>query len=262
LTSVYDSIPDIGLLYDSVPLYAARPDAVFYIDEAAAAGGPVLELGCGTGRVLLPVARAGGTITGVDSSRAMLERCRGKVSAEPAEVRSRVTLHEGDAAALTLGGHYALITAPFRVLQHMTTIERQLQLFDTVARHLAPGGRFIFDVFNPRFSALTSDRSAEAEDSPEQQLPDGQRFRRAARVPRVRWLDQVSEVELIWYVTNDANGPSRRFVQAFDMRWYLRDELRHLVARGGFRPVAVYGDYLRGPLTDDAPEQVWILERA
>jgi len=260
--SVYDPIPDIGLLYDSVPLYEARPDAAFYIDEATAAGGPVLELGCGTGRILLPVARGGVTITGVDSSRAMLERCRAKLQAEPAEVRERITLHEGDAAALVLGGRYRLITAPFRVLQHMTTIERQLRLLDAVARHLAPGGRFIFDVFNPGFGRMASDRSAEAEDTPEHRLPDGRMFRRTARVPRVRWLDQVLEVELVYYLTDDRTGRTERHVQAFDMRWYLRDELHHLMARCGFRLVAIYGDYQRGALTDEAPEQVWIVERA
>jgi SAM-dependent methyltransferase len=260
--SVYDPIPDIGLLYDSVPLYAARPDVAFFVEEAAAAGGPVLELGCGTGRILLPLARAGCTITGVDSSRAMMERCRLKLSAEPAAVRARVTLHEGDAGSAAPGGPFALITAPFRVLQHLTTIERQLQLLDSVARHLAPGGLFIFDVFNPDFTRMATDRSGESEDTPELRLPDGRLFRRTARIPRVRWLDQILEVELIYYVSDERTGQSGRFVQAFEMRWHLREELSHLVARAGFRPVAVYGDYARLPLTDASPEQVWCLRRA
>ena len=260
--SVYDAIPDIGLLYDSVPLYAARPDVAFFAEAAADAGGPVLELGCGTGRILLPLAREGATITGIDSSHAMLKRCRARLAAEPAVVRSRVTLHEADVRALALGRTFALITAPFRVLQHQTTIEEQLRFLDVVSRHLATGGRFIFDVFNPNFAAMTSDRSAESEDTPELRLPDGRLFRRTARVPRVRWLDQVSEVELIWYVTDEATGRVDRHVQPFEMRWYLRDELAHLMARSGFRPVAVYGDYAHGPLTDASPEMVWCVERS
>ena len=80
--SSYDVIPDFGLLYDNVPLYAARKDIGFYVQEAVAARGAVLELGCGTGRILLPIARAGCSVVGLDNSRQMLARCREKLSAE------------------------------------------------------------------------------------------------------------------------------------------------------------------------------------
>jgi len=86
--SSYDAIPDFGLLYDSVPLYAERADVPFYVAEAKSARGPVLELGCGTGRILFPIARAGCTIVGLDSSREMLARARQKLAAEPRASRS------------------------------------------------------------------------------------------------------------------------------------------------------------------------------
>src|SRR5688572_9067785 len=127
-TSSYDAIPDFGLLYDSVPLYAARADVGFYVQEAASVRGAVLELGCGTGRILLPLARAGRTVVGVDTSRQMLVRCRVKVAAEPAPVRARITLHDDDIRAFDLGGEvtYPLVIAPFRVLQQLTTVEDQV----------------------------------------------------------------------------------------------------------------------------------------
>ncbi|HEX9610376.1 MAG TPA: methyltransferase domain-containing protein, partial [Gemmatimonadales bacterium] len=114
--SSYDAIPDFGLLYDSVPLYAGRADVGFYVQEAASVRGPVLELGCGTGRMLLPLARAGHTVVGLDNSRQMLARCRAKVAAEPAAVRARITLHDQDVRAFNLGGGatYPLVIAPFR----------------------------------------------------------------------------------------------------------------------------------------------------
>src|SRR6266511_2832821 len=149
--SSYDAIPDFGLLYDSVPLYAARQDVAFYIEEAKATRGTVLEVGCGTGRILLPIARAGCDITGIDSSRQMLERCRTNLAAEPAAVQGRVRLVLNEMSRFNLGATYPLIIAPFRVVQHLTTVDDQLRFLDVVARHLAPGGRFIFDVFNPRF---------------------------------------------------------------------------------------------------------------
>jgi SAM-dependent methyltransferase len=194
----YDAIPDFGALYDAVPLYAARADVPFYVTEATQADGEVLELGCGTGRVLLPIARTGAAITGLDASRAMLERCRANVAREPAAVRDRVTLHEADASAFALGRRFPLIIAPFRVMQHLVTIDDQLRFLDAVGRHLAPGGHFVFDVFNPNLSALVSHDGQEREDTPETALPDGRTMRRASRVTKVRWLEQVNEIELAY----------------------------------------------------------------
>ena len=256
MASSYDAIPDFGLLYDSVPLYAARQDVGFYVEEAKTAPGRVLEVGCGTGRILLPIARAGGSITGLDGSRQMLERCRANLAAEPAAVQERVSLVLNDMRTFDLGATYSLIIAPFRVAQHLTTIDDQLRFLATVARHLAPLGRLIFDVFNPRFDMLVSANGVEREDTPEQRLPDGRTFRRSYRIARVRWVDQVSESELIYYVGGT------RYVQAFEMRWYLGAELRHLLARAGFRVRDMYGDFQRGPVVEGCPELVVVAVRA
>ena len=249
--SSYDVIPDFGLLYDHVPLYRERTDVGFYVEEAKS---PVLELGCGTGRILVPIARAGQTIVGLDSSKQMLERARAKLAHEPPDVQRRVTLHQRDMLDFDLGARFASIIAPFRVFQHLTTIDAQLRFLANVARHLAAGGRFIFDVFNPRFQIMVNADGNEHEDTPDTRLPDGRTFRRAYRIARVRWLDQVSESELIYHVDG------KRYVQAFEMRWFLNAELRHLLARAGFRVAAMYGDFARGPLVDGAPEQVVVGE--
>ena len=252
--SSYDAIPDFGLLYDHVPLYLERSDVAFYVEEAKSSRGPVLELGCGTGRILIPIARAGSTIVGLDSSKQMLERCRANLAREPAAVQQRVTLHQHDMHDFDLGAQFSLIIAPFRVFQHLTTIAAQLRFLATVARHLAPQGRFVFDVFNPRFEILVSADGTEREDTPATRLPDGRTFRRAYRIARVRWVDQVSESELIYYVDG------KRYVQSFEMRWFLPAELQHLLARAGFRVRQAYGDFARGPLVDGAPEQVVVAE--
>ncbi len=238
-----------------MPIYAARTDVQFYVDEAAAVRGPVLELGCGTGRILLPSARAGAAITGLDSSEHMLERCRAKIAGESDEVRKRITLRRGDVRDFDLAERFELITAPFRVVQHLTSIDDQLRFLDAAARHLAPGGRLVFDVFNPNLARLVAADSAEHEDTPEQLLPDGRTLRRAFRVVRVRLIDQVSEVELIYYV-GDTTRTVQRYVQAFEMRWFFRAEIEHLLARGGFRLRSIYGDFDRSPLADGCPEQI------
>jgi SAM-dependent methyltransferase len=252
----YDAIPDFGTLYDAVPLYAARTDVGFYVEEAERAEGPVLELGCGTGRVLIPIARAGATIVGVDGSREMLARCDAKLGAEAQAVRQRATLRFDDVRDFDLGERFALAIAPFRVVQQVPTIDEQLRFLASVARHLVPGGRFVFDVFNPNFAALVGWDGSEREDTPPQPLPDGRVFRRTFRVGRVRWTEQVSETELVYYVSGAPDATPRRHVQAFEMRWYLQAELRHLLARCGFRVDVIHGNFDRSPLSDTSPEQV------
>jgi len=258
---MYDAFPDLPVIYDSVPLYVNRRDVHFYVDEARSAGGRVLEVGCGTGRILLPIARSGHTIDGLDSSLQMLARCEAKLRVESDPVRGRVTLHQGDARSFDLGRQFELVIAPFRVLQHLTTTDGQLDFLRSVARHLAPGGRLAFDVFNPNFSALVSADGIEREDTPETAMADGRSFRRAGRVSQVRWIDQVSEIELVYYVSSEPGGKIQRYVQSFDMRWYLRSELVNLLARAGFIVRSIYGDFDRSPLTDNSPEQVVCAER-
>lgn len=259
---MYDAFPELPSIYDAVPAYVKRRDVAFYVEEARNAGGDVLEAGCGTGRILIPIARTGVRIAGLDGSRQMLDHCRSKLRSENEAVQARVVLHQGDARDFDLKRQFKLVTAPFRVVQHLTTTEDQLRFLDSVARHLAPGGGLIFDVFNPNFAALASADGTEREDTPETPLPDGRSFRRAGRVSRVRWIDQVSEIELVYYVSAGAGEKERRRVQSFDMRWFLRAELIHLLARGGFKVCSIYGDFDRSPLTDKSPEQIVYAKRA
>ena len=171
-------------------------------------------------------------------------------------MQRRVALHKGDVRAFDLGEQYELVIAPFRVVQQITTIEDQLRFLDAVRRHLTPNGRFIFDVFHPNFASIAAANGTEYEDTPEHQLSDGRSLRRMARVSRVRWADQVSEIELIYYVAPVPGATAERYVHAFDMRWYGIAEVQHLLARCGFDVLSVYGNFDRSPLTDRSPEQV------
>jgi SAM-dependent methyltransferase len=258
---MYDAFPDLPAIYDAVPVYVTRRDVQFYVDEAKDVGGSVLEVGCGTGRILLPIARSGRTIDGLDASPQMLQRCAEKLEKEPVAVQRRVTLHRGDARDFDIGRQFDLVIAPFRVMQHQITIEDQLGFLYSVARHLVPGGRLTFDVFNPNFAALVSADGVEREDTPQTALPDGRTFRRAGRVARVRWIDQVSEIELVYYISSASGTQVERHVQSFDMRWFLRAELVHLLARSGFRIRSIYGDLDRSTLTNGSPELIVCAER-
>lgn len=246
----YDTIRDFGALYDAVTAHAKRGDIAFYREEALRETNRVLEIGCGTGRVLVPIAEAGREITGLDGSVEMLARCHARLAEDTKEVRGRVTLEHGDATDFALGTTFPLIIAPFRILQMFTTMEQQLGCVQSVARHLAPGGRFLFDVYNPHFELMLADRSAEREDTPEITLPDGRTFRRTYRVTRARLAEQINDLEMFYYV----DGRAHR--HAFSMRWYMRAELEHLLARAGLRLANVYGDFDRSAYGEASPEIV------
>jgi SAM-dependent methyltransferase len=259
--SSYDVSPDFGMFYDAAPVYAVRPDIAFYVEEANRIGAAsvVLELGSGTGRLTLPLARAGHPVIGLDLSSAMLARARTKLAEEPDEVRRRVTLIEGDvrSAEFTPPAVPDLVIAPFRVLQHLTSIEDQLRLFALARRVVRPGGRFVLDVFNPAYPMMSTDRSAEVEDVAERPLGDGRTVRRTVRVLAVHWVEQVSDIELIYHLRRGDH--TERVVQAFQMRFFTPAELRHLAARAGFELEAMYGGFDRQPLVDESPEIIAVM---
>jgi SAM-dependent methyltransferase len=252
-------VEGISELYDSVTLYRNRPDVDFYVEEARTYDGKILELGCGTGRVLIPVARLGKEITGVDSSPRMLAQCQLRLDEEPPEVRDKVSLVQADMRDMDLGERFSLAMIPFRPFQHLVAVSDQIAALQTIHRHLEPGGRLIFDVFNPHMKYLLEDRTAEREDTAEVELPDKRSFRRTARIAAVHIVDQYSEAELIYYV-RDAAGNTQRLVHGFLMRWYWLYEIEHLLARCNFRVRAVFGDFNRAPLTDESPEMIIIAE--
>jgi SAM-dependent methyltransferase len=229
--------------YDYVPPYSDRPDVAFWTAAALESGGPVLEVGCGTGRVLIPTARAGIEIVGIDLSHSMLAICRRRLAQEPDDVRARVTLVEGDMRDFQLGRQFALATMPFRPFQHLIAVEEQIACLETIRRHLAPGGKLILDLFNPSLPALVDEsRSDEYGDEPEFVIPDGRRVVRRFRTVRRDWLAQVQDVELIYYVAHP-DGRQERLVHGFPMRYLFRYEAEHLLARCGFRIDALYSDF-------------------
>lgn len=130
--------------------YADRTDDVaFYVARTAARGGSVLELGCGNGRITLPIARAGLSITGVDLSKPMLDDLRTRLAAEDEAVRRRVTVRRGDMRKARVGERFRTVICPFNALLHLYERVDVEQFLARVAEHLEPKGRLIFDVSIP-----------------------------------------------------------------------------------------------------------------
>ncbi|NOT06807.1 MAG: class I SAM-dependent methyltransferase [Gemmatimonadales bacterium] len=255
-----DEYAEIAELYDHVSVYRTRPDVGFFVEEARAAGSPVLEIGSGTGRVLIPTARAGVEITGLDASSSMLATCRRELEKEPVEVRARVTLVEGDMRHFELDRRFTLATLPFRPFQHLITVADQLACLATIRRHLVPGGQVILDLFNPSLEALTRPIGVESSPDAEFTMPDGRAVvRRFRRVGQDR-ATQVNQEELIYDITHP-DGRTERLIHAFLMRWFYRFEVEHLLARAGFEVEQIYSDYDRSPFGAKYPGEILAVAR-
>lgn len=247
--------------YDHVIPYHFRTDVSFFVEMAQDAGGPVLEVGCGTGRVLIPTARAGIDIVGLDLSTPMLSVCRERLKSEPAEVQDRVELVQGDMRAFNLPHRFKLVTLPFRPFQHLTTVDDQLACLRCIRHHLLQGGRLILDLFNPSLTSLTSDNVGQEQgEEPEFTMPDGRRVIRWSKVVARDYFNQVNQVELIYYVTHP-DGRTERLVHAFPMRYLFRFEAEHLLARAGFTVEALYADYDRNPYGSTYPGELIFVAR-
>lgn len=249
-------------LYDSIVPYRDRPDVTFFVDLATEARGPVLELGCGTGRVLIPTARAGVNITGVDVSPGMLAVCRRKLVHETPTVQSRVRLVESDMRRFDLGESFHLVTIPFRPFQHLVHVSDQLECLARIRQHLSDGGKLVIDVFNPLLSVLAGeDLSTEESAGPDFVTPDGRKVVHTHRVVARNRHQQIIDVELIYTVTHP-DGRLERIVHAFPFRYFFYYELEHLLSRAGFTVDAVFADYEKNPYGSKYPgELIFVASR-
>ena len=198
-TGGYDEYAFVAEFYDSGSPYAGRTDVDFFVEMARQSPSAVLEVGCGTGRVLIPTARAGIDIVGLDLSTRMLSICRDKLALEPESVQAKAHLVQEDMRRFDLGRKFGLATMPFRPFQHLTTVDDQLARLASIRNHLADGGRFILDVFNPTLSLLMDDRYLEEDDEEtEFTMADGRRVVRRGRTVSRDLFSQIQDVELIY----------------------------------------------------------------
>ena len=261
LSNVYEEYAFIADLYDHITLYRDRPDIAFFVEAATTAGSPVLEVGCGTGRVLIPTARAGIDIVGLDLSPHMLAICRERLREESDAVRGRVRLIEGDMRNFDLGSRFTLATIPFRPFQHLITVEDQLSCLASIRRHLVDGGVLILDLFNPSLDFLvTRPVGEELDEEPPFTTPDGRSVIRRQKTVAIDRFQQVGHYELIYYVSHP-DGRQERLVQAFPMRYLFRFEAEHLLTRAGFTLEHVYGDYDKSPYGSKYPGELLMVAR-
>jgi SAM-dependent methyltransferase len=232
-------------------------DAHFYVDLAKEIGGPVLEIGCGTGRVLLPTARAGIEIHGLDNSGPMLDVLKKNARRESAEAQKRITLHAGDMREFRLNRSFPLVTIPFRPLQHMYTVPDQLAALRSAAAHVAKGGILAFDVFYPKFERLPQkigEEQLETEWSPS----PGTMIRRYYRKDALDKIHQALSLTFI-FRTYRNEELIREESEAIKMSYYTYPHLRALFLMAELERLAEYGSFAKTPLDNTAEEMIFLL---
>lgn len=228
-------------------------DTDFFMElarEAHAAGLAVLELACGTGRIAIPIAREGIRTVGVDADTGMLARAREKSAG-----LENASWVEGDMRSFSLDDRFGLIYIPYRSFQHLLTIEDQLACLRCVHKHLAPGGRFALDIFNPDIVAIaewmTSKRGGlqrrARTDAPG--LYETRTYRTASQLVETTFIDD----EL-----SDEGAVLSRNYRDLKLRYTYRYEMEHLLLRAGFEIEALFGDCLGSAFQDVSPEQIWV----
>ena len=259
--SGYDRSPFIAEFSPYVAAYATRPDIDFYVRAARECRGPVLELGCGSGRILIPTARAGIDISGLDASERMLAVCRAAIEAEPPEVQRRTGLHHGDIRGFNLSSRFRLITMPFRPFQYLLTLEEQLACLGAIRHHLQPNGQLVFDLFNPSVHSLARPVDpAETDEEPPFTHPDGRTVVRRNRILERDLANQTFAGELIYHVTYPG-GQTERLAHHYRFRYLFRFEAEHLLARAGFSVDHVYSGFDRSPYGSQYPGDLVFVAR-
>ena len=232
--TLYDSIASI---YDPWSR-SVTEDLDFYVERALASGGPVVELAVGTGRIAIPIARAGIDVIGVDSSPGMLAVAR--AAAEEAGVADRLDLRVGDLREPPVSEHVPLALCPFRSLLHMETEDEKLRALRAARALLEPGGSFVFDVFAPS-----------REDIEE---TDGLWLEREPGIfERADW-DEASRTLSLSVRSDDGSAIT------FGLHWLSAPEWDRLLDEAGLEVEAIYG-WFDGRPQDGEEDMVFVTRR-
>ncbi len=212
-------------------------DISFYVEEALASGGPIVELGVGTGRIAIPIAAAGVPVIGVDASEGMLAVCADE--ARKAGVHALLDLRQGDLRRPPVDERVDLVTCPFRAFLHLSTDDDRLQALQSARTLLRPGGRLIFDVFKPSQDDIDE--------------TDGRWIEREPGIDeRADW--DMNEQTLTLAVRGTGGESTMKL-------WWLEPERWNaLLAEAGFAVEACYGWFDRRPY-DGGEDSVWIARR-
>ena len=244
-------------LYDLFPFDADIP---LYLELASAQGGRVLEVACGSGRVLVPQARAGHHVVGLDASPHMLARAREKLTAAGLGESGRVRLVQGDMRTFELGEVFDLAVIAVKSFAYLLTRADQQRALAAVAAHLRPGGLLALDLLHPSPAWLLEPPGSLRQDLVQHVPERSVTLARTEAVVSTDLADQVRVIRSAYEVVADDGSVTKRFVE-WPYRYTFRFEAEHLLERAGFEIDAVYGGYRREPFTSESRTMLLLARR-
>lgn len=247
----------IASFYDT--MYSGRKDDVnFYVNLSKDIGGPVLECGCGTGRVLLPIAKSGLEIWGIDGSRAMLDVANTKLTRLKPEIQTRIHMSHQDMRDFHLKQSFSLCIVPFRAFLHLLTIEDQEKALGQMHKHLKRNGILVLDIFAPSYKLL-ADESATIRIGEKLNPETGQNFTIMDHV-RYEHDRQLIHVERFYEEVGES-GQVIRKVMHFSLRYIFRYEMQVLLEKNGFKLRDVFGHFDKRPYDYESGEMIFVAEK-
>ncbi|HEY7060246.1 MAG TPA: class I SAM-dependent methyltransferase [Chloroflexota bacterium] len=241
---------ELARIYD-VMSAAYDEDLAWYEELAVAQGGRVLELGCGSGRVLLPLARAGCAVVGLDVSPPMLALARAHLAAAEPAVAARVRLVESPMAGFALDETFDLAIIAARSFSYLLTRADQQSALRTIAAHLRPGGVLAFDLLNPPPIWLAEPPGSLRQDVVCHDAAQGVTIARTEAVVSTDLAAQVRVIRSAYDIVAADGTVTKRLVE-WPYRWVHRFEAELLLEQAGFVVAGAYGGYQRQPFTADA----------
>jgi SAM-dependent methyltransferase len=244
------SVFDDGDIYDM--LLKDLPYGLdFYVGLAREAEGPVLDIACGTGRILLPCLEAGVDIEGLDLFEPMLKKLRANAAAKGLSPR----VHQADMSHFSLPRRFALIMIPFNAFIHNMTQEAQIRCLELCREHLLPGGLLVFDTFFPTLEYVSTPEKTRVLEGelphPETGLP--------MRMYDTRTIDRVAQTQLslneLELLAADGSVAAVHRSHCIG-RYFYKHEMELLVRIAGFARWEIYGDFDRRPLTQETDAMI------
>lgn len=240
--------PSFARFYDVIYNQLRSIDQTFYAAQLSGVKGPCLEIGSGTGRLLAWAVGHGIDIYGLEPSPAMIQKCKAKLPG-----KQSLRINQGFAQTMDLGRQFELIIAPFRVFQHLLTIEDQLAALERVAAHLKPGGRLIFDAFVPDLGKMAQGKSTIKDFDGEWQ--PGCKLERHINIAP----EPTAQLLRLWinlHWQEEPNGDWSQKTTPIEMHYYHQFELQHLVERSSLELEKICGDFSEGPVNEKSKDFV------
>ena len=242
-----------ALIYDKVYQNLVH-DIPFYLQQAKAHGGPILELGCGTGRVTIPLASNGFEVVGIDISPSMIQRAN--ANAKQKGSIPGLSFHAADMRDFKFERQFSMVIIPFRGLMLLNNKSEQQSTFFAAARHLNSGGKLIFDLFNPS-NELLNDTDPEPFIYSNFQLVEGG----SIKVHASNDWDRQNQLSMpnIWIEEYDASGSLiKSYFHKLKMRYLYVDETISMLSEAGFEIDAIYGSFDGQIYDNSSDDQVWV----